>query len=149
RGEGGVGQPLEAHPEDGLAHRQEALIALDVARRELAHLAAHRLWVAGVVEDRPVMKADTIEGPDRTEVDLVGEAAAREAKELLEREGRGDHRGPGVIRVALLAVNERPPARRVLALDHLHPIAAHQEAHRRREPPKAAADHDRPRTRKR
>jgi hypothetical protein len=55
-----VGELVEADGEDLLAHRDEALVPLEISRREPPDLGAHPLGVARVVERPPVVKADPI-----------------------------------------------------------------------------------------
>ena len=140
--EGHVAQLLEADLVDRLAGGEEALVAGHVARREAGDLGAHRRGIAAVVEARAIVEADAIERRNRSQVDVVGEASAAQAPQLLEQEGRGDHRRPGIEGEAILAVHIGPAARRIELLEHADPVTPRPQPHRRGQPAEAAADDD-------
>ncbi len=141
--EGHVAELLEPDAVRILADAHEALVTLDVARREAGHALAHPRGVGAAVEGRAVGVADRVERRHRLERDVVLEAAAGEPPEILEEEGRRDDRGAGVEGESVLPVHVRAAAGRVEPLEDGHPVAAGAQPHRGGEAPEAAPDHDR------
>ena len=140
RVEGHVAELLEAHPIDGLAFLHVAVVAGDVAGGEAGDLGADLGRVAAVVEGVAIVEADAVKGHHGHEGDVVGEALAAQAPELLQDEGRGDDGRPSIEGKAILAEDIGPPARGVELLQDRHPIPPRPQAHRRRQAAKAAAD---------
>ena len=138
--EGHMAELLEADPIDGLAGGQEALVAGHIRRRQPSHLGPHGLGVAAVVEQRAIVKAHPVEGRDRPQVHIVGQALAAQGPQFFKQEGRGDHRGAGIKSEAVLAMHPGPAARLGQLLQHRHPVAPGAQTHRSGQAAKAAAD---------
>ena len=132
---------LEAHLVDCLAGAHKGLVARHVVRRDLGHLAPHRLGVTAVVEYRAVVKAHAVERCHRAQVHIVTQLAATQLPQLLEQKRRGDDRGPGVEGEAILPVDIGPPARGVELLQHGDAVASGTQPHGSGQATEAAADH--------
>ena len=140
--EGDVSKLFESDAEDRFRLPLEALVALQVAGGKACDLRAHALRIAAVVEVRPVVEADAIEGLHRPERNVVGKPLAAEVPKLLEEKRRRDDGRAGVEDEAVLTKDTGATAQRIELLQHRHAVAARTEADGGREPAEAAADDD-------
>ena len=140
--EGNVRELLEADGEDLLAHRDEALVALEISRRELLDLRLHRRGITRVVERLPVVEPDPVKRRDGTEIDVIRHPLAAQRPELLEEEGGGDDRWPRVEGEATILPDARAPAWPVVAFEQRDLPAARPQTNRGGETAEATADDD-------
>ena len=133
-------QLLESDSKDLLGHPDEAVVPLDIAGRQTAHLGPHALGVTRIAEHLAVVEADQVKRVDGTQVDVVGERAPAYLPQLLEQERRGDHRRPRVERETVLAEHTGSAAGLVMALHDVHVVSACHEPNSRGQAAEACSD---------
>ena len=135
-------QPVETDGVQIGADLEEALVAGDIVRIEAGNLGLHGVVITAVVEMAAVVETDSVIGRDLAQVDVVRHPPPAQRPELFEQERRGDDRGSGVEREAVLAIHVGATARGVESLADRDPVAARAEPDGGRETTETAADYD-------
>ena len=140
RAERNMAEILETEAAQFHAQRHEALIALDIARRQPRHLGPHARRIARNVEQAAVVEPQPVVRVHPPQVDVVFQPLAGEPPELLQQLRHGDDGRTGIEGETVLPVHIRPPARRIEPLQHRHAVAARAQPHRGGKAAKPAAD---------
>ena len=107
-GEGGEGLICkfdEGFLEDGVGFADKAAVALEVVGKVLANLCLHFRLVTGVLEGLAVVPSDPIERFAGNNFDVIGSFFARESKQLIEEERRGEDSGACVVGESFVTKN--------------------------------------------
>ena len=138
--EGLVDQLGEGDVVDLLAVADEAVEATGILRRDARDLRPHGVEVRVAGQRLTVVEADLVEGVDRPQVHVIGQAPPGDLPQLLQQVGRGDDGRAGIEGEAVLAEDIGAAARAIQLLQHRHPVAAGAQPHRGGQPTKARAD---------
>jgi len=104
-GEGLIGKFDEGFLEDGVGFSYKTAVAFEVVGKVLANLGLHFRLVAGVLEGLPVVPSDPVERFAGNDFNVIGSFFARESKQLIEEERRGEDSGAGVVGESFVTKN--------------------------------------------
>ena len=139
--EGLGAQPMEAELVAQLGFDHETLEAGGIRRADAAHLGAHAVGVAAVVEVVAIVETDAVEGLQCAQRHLLGPVAAGQRPQFVEQVRHRHDGRPGVEDVAVAVVHVGAAAGGVQLFQHGHAPALGRHPHRRGQAAESAADH--------
>jgi hypothetical protein len=104
-GEGLIGKFDESFLEDSVSFSDKAAVALEVVGEVLANLGLHFGLVAGVLKGLAVVPSDPVKRFAGNNFDVIGSFFARESKQLIEEERRGEDSGACVVGESFVTKN--------------------------------------------